>query len=132
MLVHYFIGLKQLSEFAIKRHVPQRKTNGYCLPLSMIYPICSFRILTSLLLKHHSVVHTGTSTSSDSASHCISKEMKVSSLLSTPSHAEQQEFFRQLSQEQNKGPVILSVVESYNNDVVISSNYLPLQCLFRP
>ena len=57
--------------------------------------------------KHHSVVHTSTSTSSDAASHCIPREMKVS----TPSHTEQQEFFRQLSQEQNKRPVILSVVE---------------------
>ena len=79
--------------------------------------------------KHHSVVHTSTSTSSDSVGHCIPREMKVS----TPSHAKQQEFFRQLSQEQNKSPVKLSAVESYNNDfVVFSSDHLLLQCLYRP
>ena len=76
--------------------------------------------------KHHSVVHTSTSASSDSASHCIPREMKVS----IPSHAKQQEFFHQLSQEQNKSPVILSAIESYNND--FSSDHLLLQCLYRP
>ena len=77
--------------------------------------------------KHHSVVYTSTSTSSDAASHCIPREMKVS----TPSHAKQQGFFRQLSQEQNKRPVILSVVELYNNDFVLSSDHLLMQCLYR-
>ena len=30
------IGLKQLSEFEIKYHIPQRATNGYYLHLSRI------------------------------------------------------------------------------------------------
>ena len=50
----------------------------------------------------------------------------------SPSHAEQQEFFCQLSQEQNKRPVIFSAVGPYNNDFVLSSNHLLLQCLYRP
>ena len=51
-----------------------------------------------------------------------------------PSHTERQEFFRQIAQEEEKSPIILSVVEPYSNNLVLSSDHLPklLQGLFKP
>ena len=51
-----------------------------------------------------------------------------------PSHAEQQEFFRQIAQEEEKSPIVLSVIEPYSNHFVLSRDHLPklLQGLFKP
>ena len=108
------------------------KDNKWSLPAPVKdIPYLQLRDIDFTAPKCHSVVRTSastTSTSSDSASHCSPKEIKVF----TPSHTEQQEFFCQLSQEQNKRPVILSVVEPYNSDFVLSSDHLLLQYLYRP
>ena len=52
----------------------------------------------------------------------------------TPSDTEQQEFFRQIAQEKEKSPIVLSVTEPYSNHFVLSRDHLPklLQGLFKP
>lgn len=52
----------------------------------------------------------------------------------SPSHAERQEFFRRIAQEQQKKPIILSVTQPYSNNFVLSSDHLPklLQGLYQP
>ena len=54
--------------------------------------------------------------------------------VSAPTHAEQQDFFHQISKEQNKKPIVLSVIEPFSNDFVLSSDHLPklLQYLYKP
>ena len=51
-----------------------------------------------------------------------------------PSHAERQEFFRRIAQEQEKKSIVLSVTQPYSNNFVLSSDHLPklLQGLYQP
>lgn len=43
----------------------------------------------------------------------------------SPSHSERQEFFRKIAQEQEKRPIILSVIQPYSNNFILSSDHLP-------
>ena len=51
-----------------------------------------------------------------------------------PSHTEKQECFRKIAQEQKRRPIILSVIQPYNNNFILSSDHLPklLQDLYQP
>ena len=54
--------------------------------------------------------------------------------IASPSHTEKQEFFCKIAQEQNKKPIIVSVIQLYSNKFVHSIDHLPklLQGLFLP
>ena len=80
--------------------------------------------------EHHSIVLTNASTASTSTAPGNSK----TKVAPPPSHTEKQEFFHQIAQEEEKSPIILTVIESYSNSFILSSDHLPnlLQGLFKP
>ena len=54
--------------------------------------------------------------------------------IASTSHTEKQNFFHKIAQEQNKSPIIFSVIQPYSNKFVHSCDHLPklLQALFLP
>ena len=52
----------------------------------------------------------------------------------SPSDTEKQDFFHKIAQEQEKKPIILSVIQPYSNNFVLSIDHLPklLQGLYKP